>query len=813
MQGQSAAGCLSVGRALFFQQINTPSRPTIKPFRDIAGKLVLAPTHLLADLNQAPSHTADPQIARLRPVVYRTRLQPHWLADGRLWYTIDSGPGTREWVLVEADGKLQRFADSAQLQAALGLGVRMDAPLQLAPSPRRGEQTDEPVTLLFQNRSGAAFRLSWLGPSGWEPYDLVSAGTELQRSTYAGHIWRVDGPRGTPLGFVTAPFENAVVDVEGAVVPARHTPGMSPDGRWMAFTRGDDVWVRPIPGQGEPTRLSTDGVPGDSYSGTAFFWSPDSSKLVAFRARPAQERRLDLVSSARDGMGMPRTISVPYLVPGDRIPHPRPVLFDLANRTSRTVPDALFPNPWALHALTRFDRVNGVTWATDSSRFWFAYNQRGHQLMRVIVVDAASGEASTLFEESSNTFIDYSNKYWAHYLPASAEILWMSERDGWNHLYVRDAITGAVKRRLTAGDWVVRGVDGVDEQAGTLIARVSGRRPGEDPYHQHVVRIALADGALTPLTEGDGTHRLTFSPDGSRYIDRWARVDVPPVHELRRTRDGKLLATLERVDPDALRAAGRRTPERFVAKGRDSVTDIWGIVVRPPDFDPAQCYPVVEKIYAGPHDHSVPKDWDTVSADVESLAARGFIVVQIDGMGTNWRSRVFQDVAWKNLKDAGFPDRIAWIRALAAKYPHNVDLDRVGVFGGSAGGQNAVAALIWHHDFYKAAVADSGCHDNRLDKIWWNEAWMGWPVDRAYEDSSNIVHAAELQGHLLLTFGDLDANVDPVATRRLAQALRDAGKHFELKAVAGGGHGVLESEEGRRRLVTFFSAHLISASD
>jgi len=749
--------------------------------------------------------------ARRWPSVYRTHLQSHWLDDGRLWYVLETGPGTREWVLAGGDGGLQRFADSADLKAALGPGVRLDVPLRLATSPQPGEETGETVVLCFQNRSSAAFRLSWRGPSGWVAYNVVAAGAKFRQPTYAGHLWRVDDARGGLLGFLTAPAYDAVVDVEGAVAPAPQEQGASPDGCWIAFTRGDDVWVRPAQGQGEARRLSTDGTPDGTYAGSGFFWSPNSRKLVVFRIEPEQQHSLELVSAARDAGGKPLTLSLQYLVPGNRIARPRPVLFDLARNSALLLPNALFPNSWGLYALDGVAEGPGVTWAADSSRFWFTYNQRGHQLMRVITVDAANGTPGTLFEDSSETFIDYSGKYWAHYLPATDEIVWMSERDGWNHLYVHDARTGSVKRRLTEGDWPVRRVECIDQQAGTLLVRVSGRRPGEDPYHEHFARIALTDGAFTPLTEADGTHVLSFSPDGSRYIDRWSRVDLPSVHELRRVSDGKLLATLERVDSDALRSAGWRAPERFVAKGRDGVTDIWGIVVRPPDFDPARRYPVIEKIYAGPHGHFVPKCWDAVGADVESLAARGFIVVQIDGMGTNGRSRAFHDVAWKNLKDAGFPDRIGWIRTLAAKYPRNLNLERVGIFGGSAGGQNAVAALIWHHDFYKAAVADCGCHDNRLDKIWWNEAWMGWPVDRSYEDSSNIVHAAKLQGDLLLTIGDLDTNVDPVATRRLAQALRDAGKRFDLEEYAGAGHGVLENEGGRRRLAAFFSAHLMPA--
>lgn len=759
----------------------------------------------------------DAQAARPRPVVYRTRVQPHWLADGRLWYVVDTSPGIREWVLAGTDGDLQRFADSAHLQAALGREVHLNAPLRPQAQPQPASGTGPAVALRFHNRSGVPIHLTWLGPDGPMSYGVVSAGGEMGLQSYTGHVWQLDTADGRRLGYVTAPqavgpAEVAVeIDASQASAAPPRGSGASPDGRWIAYTRAHDVWVRPARGPGAPLRLSADGVAGDSYEGSGFFWSPDSSKLVAFRVQPEQEHRLDLVSSARGADGKRRRVSRNYLVPGNGIAHPRPVLFDLARHSARVIPDALFPTPWSLIELGDFYLATGVTWAADSLRFWFAYNQRGHQLMRMIAVDAATGTPSTLFEDDSKTFVDYSSKYWARYLPATDEILWMSERDGWNHLYVHDARSGSVKRRLTQGSWPVLHVESVDERGGTLLARVAGRRPDEDPYHEHFVRIALADGALTSLTEGDGTHELNFSPDGSRYVDRWSRVDLPPVHELRRSSDGALLATLERIDAAAAERAGWRPPERFVAKGRDGVTDIWGIVVRSPDFDPTHRYPVIEKIYAGPHGHAVPKEWGAVGADVENLAARGFIVVQIDGMGTNGRSRAFHDVAWKNLKDAGFPDRIAWIRALAAKYPRNLDLERVGIFGGSAGGQNAVAALIWHHDFYKAAVAAAGCHDNRLDKIWWNEAWMGWPVDRSYEDSSNIVHAAELQGDLLLAVGALDDNVDPVATRRLAEALRDAGKHFELFEDPGAGHDVLENEDGRRRLAAFFSAYLMPA--
>ncbi len=309
------------------------------------------------------------------------------------------------------------------------------------------------------------------------------------------------------------------------------------------------------------------------------------------------------------------------------------------------------------------------------------------------------------------------------------------------------------------------------------------------------------------LTQGDGTHSWRFSPDGRFFIDTFSRVDSPPRSELRESRGGRLVCALEKADVTALLAASWTVPERFEAAGRDGQTPIYGVIIRPSNFEASRKYPVIEQIYGGPQDFFVPKGFDLLSS-MHELAELGFIVVQIDGMGTNWRSRSFHEVCWKNLKDAGFPDRIAWLKAAQRTRPW-MDLSRVGIYGGSAGGQNALGALLFHGDFYQAAVADSGCHDNRMDKLWWNEAWMGWPVDHSYADSSNVVHAANLQGALQLVVGELDTNVDPASTLQVADALIKADKDFELIVVPGALHGAGGGAYGTRRRYDFFVRHLL----
>jgi dipeptidyl aminopeptidase/acylaminoacyl peptidase len=388
-------------------------------------------------------------------------------------------------------------------------------------------------------------------------------------------------------------------------------------------------------------------------------------------------------------------------------------------------------------------------------------------------------------------------------------MLWMSERSGWNHVWLVDVATGDL-RPVTSGRWMVRRVEQVADDTRTLILRVMGLDADQDPYHEHFIRVAIDAGEPLRLTAGDGTHELLWSPDGRWYVDTWSRVDLPPVRELRRSDDGGLVVELGRADATPLVEQGWTWPERFSAKGRDGTTDVWGVIWRPHGTaHDATPRPVVECIYAGPHDFHVPKKFAAAHGQ-RRITDAGFIVVQVDGMGTNWRGKAFHDVCWKNLKDSGLPDHVAWLTAAAATRPW-MDLGRVGIYGGSAGGQSAARALIDHPDTYRVAVADCGCHDNRMDKIWWNEAWMGWPVDESYAASSNVVDAARLRGRLMLIVGELDENVDPASTLQLSAALVRAGTDHELVVVPGAGHGAAETPYGAMKRLGFLRHHLLDA--
>jgi dipeptidyl aminopeptidase/acylaminoacyl peptidase len=572
-------------------------------------------------------------------------------------------------------------------------------------------------------------------------------------------------------------------------------PKISPDGKWEALVVNYNVCVRRV-GTDTLVSLSFDGSEGNYYS-DSIAWSPDSTRLVTYRVRAGYRRVIQYVESSPSDQLQPKYSSREYAKPGDVLDADQPVLVDLASRKAIAIDMSLFPNAYDL---------TNLAWRKDSRHFTFEYNQRGHQVYRIIEVDAVTGTPRAVVSEEPTTFFCYSGKKYRFDVEDGREIVWMSERDGWNHLYLVDGATGAVKNQITKGPWVVRGVDRVDQTARQVWFRASGMYPGKDPYFVHFYRINFDGTGLTALTGTDAQHAITLSADGAYFVDTWSRIDVPPTSVVRSARDGKPVFDLERADDSELRKAGWRPPESFTAVGRDGKTEIWGVIFKPSTFDASRKYPVIEQIYAGPHDSFVPKAFAAYAA-MQAQAELGFIVVQIDGMGTSNRSKAFHDVCWKNLADAGFPDRILWHKAAAARYAW-YDATRVGIYGHSAGGQNALAALLFHPEFYKAAVSSCGCHDNRMDKIWWNEQWMGWPLGPEYAASSNVENAARLKGKLLLSVGEMDDNVDPASTMQVVNALVKANKVFDLLVLPGQRHSA-GGAYGERKRYNFFVRHLL----
>lgn len=729
------------------------------------GRFTLSPEGL-----RRAYERADRLPIESRGLVFKSRVDAHWFEPARLWYRNDLKGGAREFLLVDAKAGTRAPAfDHARAAAAL------------AKASGRTVVADRLPFDAIEFRDGGKAVEFLAGEVAWS-CDLATYG-----------LTKVEPRKAEPRPGPSPPPESS----QGG---PRRRPGRpdepagvrSPDGRWVAETRDDNVALRRS-GGGDPITLSDNGAADFAYG--AFAWSPDSKTLVACRIDPAEPKVTHLLeSSPREG-GRAKLHDRPYPLPGDKFPRHEMWLFDVEARKATKV-DA---DPIDSHGPPR------LRWSKDSARFTYEKTDRGHGRFRLIEVDAKTGKSLAIIDERSDTFVNTYNVSFLHHVEETGEILWRSERDGWAHLYLVDAVLGTVKTQITKGPWVVRGVDRVDDKAREVWFRGSGRVDNQDPYLVHHYRANFDGSGLIDLTPGDGQHEVAFSPDRAYYVDTYSRVDLPPVHELRRSADGSLVVALERADASALEASGWRPPEVFHAKGRDGRTDIWGIVHRPRDYDPSRKYPVIEDIYAGPHDSHVPKTFAAHRRGA-SLAELGFVVVQIDGMGTANRSKAFHDVCWHNVADAGLPDRIAWIKALAAKDP-GVDLDRVGIHGTSAGGQSSTGALLFHPDFYKVAVSACGCHDNRMDKSSWNEQWMGYPVGPHYAANSNITHAGKLRGKLLLIVGEMDTNVPPESTLRLVDAFIRAKKDVDLLFLPGAGH-TDGGPYGERRRRDFFVRHL-----
>lgn len=722
--------------------------------------MILAGYSAGAQVTQEDFRRVD-ELANNSGLVYNGTVRPVWIGDSHFFWYLNPEPQGGVFYLVNAEnGKKEKAFDAEKLADALA---------KLA-----GEQVHA-ATLPFVRIEYQADR---------KGLDFEAYGKTWHYNLKTNKLTRTGEIPGQQQSRADKQPDKAVRKI------------LSPDKQWEAYSKDNNVYVRDVADNKEYA-LSRDGMKGLSYN-SDLVWSPDSKKLAGLKVRDVQERRIPLLASSPADQKQPVLEWRDYAKPGDVLPVYLPVLFDVVTKQQMPLDIQPFENQFYLHL---------TGWRADSRAFTFEFNQRGHQRYVVAEVNAGDGNIRSLIDEKSPTFIHYGRNY-RYDLNDGKEIVWMSERDGWRHLYLIDGETGVVKNQITKGEWIVRKVIRVDDQKRTLLFTASGRKPGEDPYHIHYCRINLDGSGFVDLTPENGNHIATFSKNGRYFVDAYSRPDLPPVSLLKESETGVVVRELQRADIKQLQAIGWQMPEVFCAKGRDGKTDIWGNILRPAYFDTTKSYPVVEMIYAGPHDSHVDKDFKAYHHLASRLSGLGFVVVMIDGMGTANRSKAFHDICWKNLKDAGFPDRIAWMKAAAQKYPY-MDTTRVGIYGWSAGGQNAMAALLFHNDFYKVAVALCGCHDNRMDKIWWNEQWMGYPVDESYAASSNVDNAWRLKGKLLLINGELDDNVDPASTLQVVDALVKAEKDFEQLYLPNRGHS-LGGKFEVRRIHDFFVKNLLN---
>ena len=682
----------------------------------------------------------------LRHVLYVADVNPHWIQKtSRLWYR-KSSPSGSEFILVDAERNTSGPAfDHVRLATALSRANKQEYSASDLPF-REFELVDDNKAIHFL-----------LDTAEWtcslDSYECKS----------------------------------------NPVEPKHPNEEISPNKRWAAFVQEHNLFLRDA-STGTELQLTHDGVAGWDYAtplpslrlmvdqGTedvkqpaAVFWSPDSSKLVTYRIDSRNSGRFTSLQFVPPNQLRPKAFTYVYPLPGEVLAKAEPIIFDIQSGQRIDVKSASIELP--------FQEGPGFEWLPDSKRFYYDYDERGYKAKELRTVDAATGEQKVLAREQADPYVDPGETFY-RFVKTTREVLWSSERDGWNHLYLYGK-NGQLENQITQGHWVVQQIEFVDDANRRVYFSASGREKDEDPYQAHLYSVGFDGRALQLLTPENATHSVNFSPDGAYFLDTYSRPDLPVKVVLRRAKDGAQLRVLEESDASWLTKMSWKAPEPFQGKAADRATDLWGLIWRPSNFDAAKKYPIVEFVYTGPQSFFVPKTFNTFW--LQSMAELGFVVVMIDGRGTSGRSRAFHQFSYRNL-GGSFEDHVAMIKQMASRYPY-MDVTRVGVFGTSAGGYGAAHAMLAFPDFYRVGVSTSGDHDARLDKAWWNELYQGYPVLDDYIEQSNVTMADRLKGHLLLEHGDIDDNVHPVETMRLVDALMKANKDFDMLFVPNMFHG------------------------
>jgi dipeptidyl aminopeptidase/acylaminoacyl peptidase len=583
---------------------------------------------------------------------------------------------------------------------------------------------------------------------------------------------------------------------------------LSPDGKWAAYVKDHNLFVRYVP-TGAVSQMTWDGVqdfdyatnlPGlgdmvrqgtqDVKQGPVVYWSPDSSKLVTCRIDSRKAGRFTSLQYVPPDQLRPKAYTFVYPLPGEVLPSVDTFILDVKSAKLTPVKTPPLEASW--------DSGPDYIWFPDSKRFHYEYNERGFKAIEIRAVDAETGEQKVLLREQSGQYVDPGESF-SRFIEGTNEILWTSERDGWNHLYLFDGKTGKLISQLTQGTWVVHRIEAVDEKNRKVFFLAGGREKDEDPYQTHLYSVGLDGKGLTLLSPEDASHNASVSPDFAFYVDSFSRPDLPGASILRRTKDGSEVRVLVKGDATDLLATGWKYPEPFRGKSADGKTGLYGLIWRPSNFDASKKYPIIEQIYTGPQGFFTPKTFagSIMRGGLQATAELGAIVVMMDGRGTTGRSRAFHEFSYRNLGGA-FEDHVALIKQMATKYTY-MDVDRVGIFGTSAGGYGAAHAMLVFPEFYKVGVTISGDQDARLDKTWWNELYQGYPVQDDYVAQSNVTMADHLAGHLLIEHGDVDDNVHPAGSMRFVDALMKANKSFDMLFVPNMAHGERTNYLARRR--------------
>jgi dienelactone hydrolase len=712
----------------------------------------------------------------VNPLVYHGVARPTWMEDGRFWYR-DNGPTGVTFVVVDPmKGTKTPAFDQAKLASALtaATGGRMKAdPNHLVISEITFSDGDKSVVVGNGSRK---FRCDLSGAGVCT--EVIAAGAK--------------------------PAE------QGGGGRARAATDVSPDKTKAAFIRDWNLWVRDV-ATGKETQLTKDGVKDYGYAtdnagwqmsdNPILVWSPDSKKIATFQQDQRKDGEMYLVPVTN---GHPALKAWKYPLVGDKdVTMIERVIIEVDG--AKVIRLKMPPDQ---HRSTLCDDVScrggsgwdDVQWSDDATHLAFVSTSRDHKQEWMRIADASTGEVRDVMGETTAKFYESGNdKVNWKYLSKTNELLWFSERDNWGQMYLYDIATGKLKNQITHGEGNVTQVLHVDEKNRTIYFLGVGKEPGCDPYFQHYYSIKFDGKDMKLLTPESADHAVTPSPDGRYFVDVYSTVTQP---EMAVVRDdtGKVVLDVAKQDITKLVAAGWVPPVPITVKGRDGKTDVYGFMFKPTNLDVSKKYPIVNHVYPGPQTGSCGgRGFAAAHGDMQSLAELGFIVVCIDGMGTPWRSKAFHEAYYANLGDNTLPDQVSGMKDLAAKYPW-IDLDKVGIYGHSGGGNATAAAMFHYPDFFKVGIAESGNHDQRDYEDDWAEKWAGLEVKNAdgtsnYDSQANQNFVKNLKGKLLLAHGSMDNNVPMNNTLLVVEALIKANKDFDLLIIPNVAHGYGEATQ------------------
>lgn len=716
-------------------------------------------------------------------LVYHTTVRPNWLKDDHFWYLHPTPQGSEMMLVNPEQGSRAPLFDHQRMNEA----IRKHLDFQET-SVDFAHYSFDPESELIRSFGH-------------------SASVECSIQTYACTF--------SDANQTTSPVRRS-----------RSGAALSPDGVYEAFRKDNNLWVRTVE-TGDEQQLTFDGQPDFAYATNnagwirndrpVLLWSPDSKKIATFQHDERGVGKMHMISTQT---GRSELDSWSYPLPQDSIvfmihrvvvhvDEPRTVRLDL---------------PADYHRGTTTDHIADwdgtfldVRWSQDSEQLAFVSSSRDHKDAWLRVADAETGAVREILHERVPTYYEsgVGAENW-QVLFETNEVIWYSERSDWGHLYLYDLSTGALKHQITRGQWVVLQLRHIDLERRHLYLTGAGK-DGADPYFEYLYRVGMDAGEPELLTPEEAMHLISFSPGKKYILDSWSQPHVPQQHAVR-TLDGQIAVDLGKADISELLQSSWQPPQPFTVKARDQNTDLHGLLYKPSHFDSSRTYPILNYLYPGPQSGSVgPRSFLSARGDKQALAELGFIVVEVDAMGTPGRSKSFHDAYYGNMGDNGIPDQITTIRQLAARNPW-MDLDRVGIWGHSGGGYASTGAILRYPDFYKVAVSGAGNHDNRNYEDDWGEKWQGLLTEHPdgttnYDNQSNIPLAKDLKGKLLLAHGLMDDNVPASNTLLMVEALVAANKDFDLVVFPNEAHGFGQGRRyWMRRRWDYFVEHLLGTA-